>query len=244
MNTANNENDTNNQPPSTFSILIDIFASPAKAFENIKYDFPILPPLLLLISLNVILILTLYSNLDYPWFVDRMVELTAGDLSNSEKEASRQAFEMMSPNTMGGIGAFSLAVITLVIFSIMSLYFVVVSNITNDGFQFKQWFSLVTWSSLPSLLSTLASFAIIFSSNNGQIAAESLNPFTLNELIFGLNPTKGMGAFYASIDITMIWSIALLTIGYSRWTGKEMTKSFFIAATPYALFFAIRYALV
>ncbi|MCW8877654.1 MAG: YIP1 family protein [Kangiellaceae bacterium] len=240
---------TNNEPndgitpssPSSFSIFTNIFTSPDKAFNDIKADYPVVMPMLTLIALNALLVIALYASIDFQWFVDHMVELQAGELTKSEQDQTRQAFEMMSPGMMGGIGAFSVAVVLLIVFCLQAVYFVIVSGITNDGFEFKQWLSLATWSSLPSLLGTLASFVVVFTSTNGQIAPESLNPLSLNELFFGLNALKGVGNIMASTDITMFWSIALLTLGYSNWTGKSKANSFFIVILPFAIYFGVRF---
>jgi len=242
MNTPNDAV-TAEKVPSNFSILSEIFTSPGKAYENMKLDYPILFPFLTIVILNMLLVITLYSVIDYQWFIDHMVEMQAGELSKSEQDQTRQAFEMMNAGVMGGIGAVSVVIMFGVIFCLQALYFVIVSNITNDGFQFKQWFSLVSWSSMPSLLGVLAAFVVVLTASNGQVAPESMNPLTLNELFFGMNPTQGLGAIYATTDITMFWSMALTVIGYAKWTGKDVVKSSLIVLLPYLVYYGVRIAI-
>ena len=227
-----------------FDIFSNIVAAPQKAYLGIQNNYPVLFPLLSIILLNVLMILFLYASIDYEWFIDHMVELQGDDLSTAEKDQTRQALGMMSPSMMGGIGAISVAVILPIVFSIQALYFVIVSGITNDGFQFKQWFSFTAWSSIPSLIGTLASFVVILTASNGQIAPESVNPLTLNELFFGLNPIKGAGSILASTDISIFWILALMTIGYSQWTDKTLAKSFLIVSLPFVLYYGVRFLLL
>jgi len=130
------------------------------------------------------------------------------------------------------------------IFAIFSLYYVIVSNITNDGFQFKQWFSFIAWSSLPMLVDVLASAVTILTASNGQFAPESINPLTLNELFFGMDAMQGLGNIMASTSITLFATLTLLTIGYSKWTEKSLGKSFMIIIVPYVIYYGIRFLML
>jgi len=232
------------ESPSSLSILTSIITTPSKAFADIKVDFPILFPLLSIIGLNAILVVFLYANIDFGWFVDHMVESQSGDVSKAEQDQMRQGMEMMSPTMMSSFGAISVAIVLAIVFCTIALYYVIVSSITNDGFQFKQWLSFVTWTSIPSLVGTFASFVVILMSTNGQIAPETLNPLSLNALFFDLNAIDGLGNILATTDITIFWSIVLMTIGYAKWTESSMAKSFGIVILPYAIYYGIRFLML
>lgn len=223
--------------PSSISILLNVITSPQKAFEDIRKGYPLVMPLLLLMITTAFIVTFLFSNIDYEWYVEQLVQATAGDLTSAEQDQQRQGMEMMSPGVMGAIFAVIASISIPVIFCIHSAYLVIVSNINNDGFQFKQWFSFVAWCSVPMLVALLAQFVTILSSSNGQLVPEALNPLSLNALFFNLDAFAGVGKLLASIDLTMFWSIALLTIGYSQWTGKNIASSLAIVITPYVLYF-------
>lgn len=229
---------------SSFSILTNIFSSPKQAFSDIQKNYPVLLPMLIILSLNAILVVLLFMNIDFEWYIDHMVESTAGDLSKAEQDASRQTLSMMSPSTMSIFGAAGAAIGIGIIFCLTAAYLVIVSNVNNDGFQFKQWLSFVCWTSMPTLITVLASLVSIFMSSNGQIAPENLNPLSLNALFFGLDALKGAGSILASIDLSVFWSIILMTIGYSQWTGKKQTISFLIVVAPFAIFTGLRFVFV
>ncbi|WP_444994578.1 YIP1 family protein [Aliikangiella sp. IMCC44359] len=235
---------TESSTSSSISILTNIITSPQQAFKDIQHAYPILLPFLAVVLMNAVVVILLFASIDYEWYVDHMVEAQAGELSRAEQDQTRAAFEMMSPSLMSGFGAGGVIVGIGIMYSVMALYFVIVSNVTNDGFQFKQWFSFISWTSIPTLIGALASLVIIITSSNGQFAPESINPLTLNELFFGLNPLKGVGSILAKVDITMFWSIALMTIGYAQWTEKSIGKAFGIVILPYLIFYGISFLFI
>lgn len=232
------------ESPSSISILSNIITSPQQAFKDMRQSYPVLLPLLIILFVNALVITLLYTNIDYEWYVDHMVEAQAGELSKAEQDQARAAFQMMSPSIMTGVGVAGVIIGISAIYCVISLYFVIVSNITNDGFQFKQWFSFISWSSIPSIVGALASIVVIITSSNGQISPESINPLTLNELFFGLNGLKGIGSILATTDITMFWSIVLMTIGYAQWTEKSIGKAFAIVILPYLIYYGIRFLMI
>lgn len=223
------------QPSSTSysTILSNIFTSPVEAMQQVQENYNILLPLLTLMSATVVVFAYYYVAVDYQWYIDHMVEISAGELSKSEQEQTRAAFTMMSKTTMASITAITAAIGVAIVFVIQAVYFVIVSNITNDGFQFKQWMSFVAWSSLPSLLAYLAMIVYISSSSNGQIAFETLNPLSLNDLFFGLDANEGAGKMLASLDLTKFWSMYIMIVGYQKWTGKSISSSSIVVLIPF-----------
>ena len=240
----NNNNDSANvqyQAPATNSLTIlgNIFTSPAEAMEQIQESYSVMLPLLTLMAATVAVFVYYYVAVDYQWYIEHMVEMSAGDLSKSEQEQTRAGMEMMSQNTMGGIASISAAIGLAIVFVIQAVYYVIVSNITNDGFQFKQWMSFVTWTSMPALFVYLAMVVYIFTSSNGQIPFESLNPISLNELFFNLDPTVGLGKMLGSLDLTKFWSMYIMIIGYQKWTGKSMQASATVVLIPFVAIYGI-----
>jgi len=239
-----NNGDNNSAPyqPSSTSystILSNIFTSPAEAMQQVQENYNVLLPLLTLMSATLIVFAYYYVAVDYQWYIDHMVEMSAGELSKSEQEDARAVFSMMSKTTMASITAITASIGVAIVFVIQSVYFVIVSNITNDGFQFKQWMSFSAWSSLPALLSYLAMMVYIFSSSNGQIAFETLNPLSLNDLFFGFDATKGIGKMLASLDLTKFWSMYIMIVGYQKWTGKSMQASAIVVLIPFVGIYGI-----
>lgn len=223
----------------SISIFSNIFIAPQKAFKDIQYRYPIVLPLLLNMLFSAGLFLLLFTNIDFEWYVDHMVEISAGDKSKSEQDQARQLLEMLSPTMTGISSGISAAIATAIIFCGFAIYYVFISSINNDGFEFSQWFSFVCWTSVPMLIGILASIMMILFSTTGQIALESLDPLSLNQLFFRLDPTQGLGEILASTNILTFWTIGLMAMGYSSWTGKSILQSFFIVMIPYISYYAI-----
>jgi len=239
-NNASNNNESYQVSLTSYStILSNIFTSPAEAMQQVQERYNILFPLFILMLATVIVFSYYYVAVDYQWYIDHMVEISSGELSKSEQEQTRAAFSMMSQTTMGTITTITASIGIAIVFVIQAVYFVIVSNINNDGFQFKQWMSFVAWSSLPALLVYLAMIVYISSSSNGQIAFETLNPLSLNDLFFGMDATQGAGKMLASLDLTKFWSMYIMIIGYQKWTAKSMQTSATVVLIPFVGIYGI-----
>jgi len=230
---------------SSMSIMTNIFTNPGTAFSDIKVNNPILMPLFTLLVAQSLLVIFMYSNVDYQWYVDEMIT-RASDTDTSQEDIAnmRKGLEMMSGTTTGLLGAVFGSLFIMVMYSVMALYFVIISAISNDGIKFKQWFSFISWTSMPAVLGILAGYVVVFTSSNGQFLPESINPLSLNELFFNMDPAKGIGAVLAGTSVTAFWTFALMVIGYSSWTGKKVAVSVSIIAALYTVTYGIWIALV
>jgi Yip1 domain len=226
-------------PPTTgnLNILSSIFTNPTKAMTDVQERYTVAFPLLIMMALAGAVWISYFSFIDYQWFADYSVDIAAGDKSKAEQDQARAGFEMMSPTVMGGLYAVGGAIGVAIIYVIQSVYFLIVSNINNDGYQFKQWLSFVSWTSMPTILTILAMFMMVFTSKSGQIAPDALNPLSLNELIFGLEPSKGLGKILSTIHLPQLWSWAIMVIGYKTWTKKSTASSAMVVLTPFALIY-------
>jgi len=214
--------------PSSFKLVSEVFFAPRKAMQLLTIDFPVMMPLLLVVLSAAGLFAFYYSNVDFNWLIDHLTEVSAKGLSKSERTNIHNVMSQLTPGNMALIAGISVTVFIVISFVVQSGMLVLVSSVTNDGFQFKQWFSLVGWSHLPSLVTSLASAMTILISENGQIAPESINPLSLNELIFHLDPTHGWGKIFTTIDLSYFWTIALMSIGYTVWTKSHWLKGLLI----------------
>ncbi len=219
------------------TILTNIFTAPSAAMTQVQERYSVAFPLLMTIILTGIVWFSYYAMIDYEWFIDYTVETSAGELSKAEQDQTRAAISMMSPTVMGSVTAITAAIAIAVIYVIHAVYFLIVSNVNGDGYQFKQWLSFVSWTSMPILLTIFAMFAMLFASASGQIAPDTLNPLSLNELIFGLEPSKGLGKILSTIHLPQLWSWAIMVIGYKTWTKKSTASSAMVVLTPFALIY-------
>jgi len=219
------------------TIFSNLFTAPSLAMTQVQQRYNVLFPLFVMILMTALVMVAYFVVLDYAWYLDFLVETTAGELSKAEQDQQRSIMEMMSKPVMGSIAVVTSMVGIAVIYVIQAVYFLIVSNVNNDGYQFKQWFSFISWTAMPALLAILAMFVFLFSSSNGQIAPDSMNPLSLNELFFGLESSKGLGKLLSTIHLPQLWSFAVMVIGYQSWTKSSTVKSAFVVLTPFVLIY-------
>jgi hypothetical protein len=75
--------------------------------------------------------------------------------------------------------------------------------------------------------------------NSNQVSLESLDVFSLNSLLVHASPGDPWFRWATSLRLLAIWSLVLLIMGFSRWTGASMAKSTVIAVLPTVLIFGI-----
>jgi hypothetical protein len=151
----------------------------------------------------------------------------------------------LSRQTMAAFACGGSAFMLLLMYSLTGLYFAIVGKVRNNGVGFAKGFSLAAWAGVPYLLLfPLGAMQIMLASNN-QISFESLNPVTLNQLVFHYEHTHPMAGFLESISIPMIWSICLLVIGYQVWAKAPRATALKVVLLPYVVIYGawLAYAL-
>ena len=228
-----------NQDTGVFSILVNLITSPQQAYQAMKFDYPILFPLMIFIVLMITTTILYMTSVDYEWFVEQQVEMMAGDKSKAEQDLVRAQFDLMSPLVQSLVQSAFLTIGYIVMFCAYSGYYVINSGINNDGYDFKQWFSFIAWAWIPKCIMFFMAIVIILISDNGQIPQDSLNPTSLNYLFFELSPASGLGSLFSMIDLGTVWSWIIMTIGYQVWTKSSIAKSAFITLLPYIVIYGI-----
>ena len=217
--------------------LTDIVTSPTEAFRSLREKPSILFPLLLILTANVTILLCYYNTVDFPWLVDTLVQTaidrTGGDMSQEAQEQIRKAMGSMSPSVMAAINALSIAIILTLVLCLSALYFLIISAVTSDGFKFKNWLSLVSWCSVPTVFASLAALVNILISSNGQLSPYRMNPLSFTSLLsLDAGGQNTLASTLSNVDITTLWALVLLVMGYRQWTGRDLAGSAAIVLAP------------
>ena len=145
----------------------------------------------------------------------------------------------MSAGQLTGITAVGMLIAYLVAFSLQSVYLLIVSKVRNSPFTFGQGFSLAVWSAVPMLiLFPLGAMQILLASNN-QMAFESLNPLSLNQLFFQYQAGNPLAGILESVSLLMLWNIFLLVIGYQAWAKVKRATAVKIVVAPYIVIYGL-----
>lgn len=213
-----------------WATAIDIIVSPAEAFRRLRERPRFLVPLLTLAVLNAGIVFWFYQEVDLAWMIEQQMPdaLPAGQ----PPEALASGAARTVAGTLATLAAAASIVIGLVL---VAAYFAFVSMLTNDGFKFKSWFSLVGWCSLPNVLSQLASGVNLLVSDASRMLPQQLNPLSFGNLL-GTEAGPGMSQqFVMSLTPIFLWVLVLLILGYHSWTRRSVLKAAAIVLGPFGV---------
>lgn len=216
---------------SYISILTDIITAPKNAFHTLKEKPSVLFPLLLILALSAAMLAYYFSTVDFPWLIEQMVT-QQGEMSVAEQDQMREGMSFMTPLIMGGMGIVSMVLGLGFIFSAYGAYILLASKIMDIDLSFKQGVSLISWASVVTIFSIIASFVNIFLADGGRLPLEAMDPLTLDALIFNFPHENSLKSLVGSINLMQLWGYFLMVVGFSVWTKKSMLASAIIALGP------------
>ena len=144
---------------------------------------------------------------------------------------------MMSRNFMMGTSLIGAVLGAPISYAIYALYLIIVSKITRVEIGFSKWFAFSAWSSVPQFLVFPLGFIQILLSSNGQMLPSALNPVSLNQLFFHLEPAMRWATLLDSISILTLWTFVVNVIAFQQWTQKSRLVSIVVIALPSLLFY-------
>jgi hypothetical protein len=219
---------------STAGVLSNIFTAPQAAFAAIKErPRPWLPLLLIIVSICAVQF-TYMQVVDLPWLIDN--QLAASDVPTAQREQAVEAALQLSPTLYGVFAAVPSAMIILIVYALIALYYTGVSFASNDGVKFGQWFGLIAWTSLPAVFGQIASLVNLAVVDARFLPAQQLNPLSFSSL-FAIDPTGAtfVESILLSLDVTTLWSTVLQIFGYQAFTQSSIVKAAIVVLGPLAL---------
>jgi hypothetical protein len=129
----------------------------------------------------------------------------------------------------------SVFVIYSLIIALYALYLKFVSKFSFVELGWKSWFSLICWTSVPTVFGAIASWVVLLTNSNGQVPMLDLNVLSFSNLL-GLSTQGGPLLVLTPL---YIWSFALLALGYQNWTKKSLLASTLLSLGPYLLIFGL-----
>ena len=221
-----------------YNAMVDIVASPSKAFDEIRQHTAWLWwPLLAAILLTSALFIYYYNWVDFPWLVDETIRRIPAE-DRAESEAVIRQF--MSPGRSMWITVVAAAVISLLIYVIQATYLNLANKlITGADVGFGNWFSLSAWAHFVSVFGAVAGFVAMLVADSNQMATEGLAVLSMNALLVHASYDEPWFTWANSLTLVNLWTIALTVVGFARWTGAGLVKSAVITLVPWVLIFGI-----
>ena len=226
-------------------LFLELFHSPVEVFKSTRERASWVAPLLLLLICASIVKGFIAAEIDTSKAQKAMRQETANiesnpdfaDLSDVERQQTRDM-----------IGSVADAIPTILIVTapivydlglvlsmlLIALFLRIVSKPSAPEYSYAHWFSLVVWSYLPLLLGLLASLiAAIVSDQRIEQPLAFLK--WLPEGWFD----QGAAGVVADIDIPLLLSITLMSIGFRVYTGWSKLGSTGIVLIPFVIYYAV-----
>lgn len=217
----------------TFTTL---FTEPSRAYRAIEERGHAWFPILLIMASALAFHIWYFNIVDINWLVEHMVNSNPNQSSPEQRTAAKQMFTQ-STLLWGGIGGIVIG--TPLILAVFGLYYLLVGKTLGTEHSYGQWFSFISWSSLPMLLSTLVRAIQLALSDSNQVAQESLNALSLNELFVHAEVGTPWKLFADSLDLTALVCLALTVIGLKVWTKASTAACLIAALIPSVLIYGI-----
>ncbi len=218
------------------SNVINIFLEPGKVFANLKDKPTFWLPLTLALLAAFALTAFYTSRVDMVWSVEHSLETMGVEMSPAQLREIKQ--NAANPSAGSYAGAVSAPIGMAVVMALYALYYMLAGKVTGNSLSFKQGFSLVAWSGMPSLLGIL--IAIIgVSTMSPQTGMESLMLTHLDPLLTSLPIDHAWSTFAKNVDLLMFWGLFLAALGWRVWGRTTWAHAITVAALPTATMYGI-----
>lgn len=216
-----------------FQACIKIFLKPSIVFDTInKKDNWSWIPFLFTMAFAFIPVYWYFNVVDFNWYLDFIINATAGDLSPAEQENMR----VMMNKSVLTFGSLAAVIINLLVVNALMaayLHFATKSDEKNVN-EFTDWYGFTWWVSLPSVIGFVSSVLVLAFATSNQLSFASLSPLALSYWL-GLDDASDWFGITNMIRPDFFLSIYLIAVGISRWTSFERNKIYAITFTPFVI---------
>ena len=178
-----------------------------------------------------------YNSVDFAWLKDFLLDMSNPTANGEQRAAIAKliTWKVQFWSTLIGV-----VVVLLATNLLQAGYLLIVSKVQDDDdTSFLDWFNLSAWASVPRVLTTLMAAVLFASSGNRQIAPTELNPVSLNALVLHFPPTHHWAGLATSLDLTLLWSIGLVGVGFAARKHASLPRGMLVASAPYVLIYGI-----
>jgi len=204
--------------------LVNLFAAPKLAFEQLRTQPSWVVPMLLLLIIISGTTFAYFHFSNPEMLMEDMLAQASHDMSEAERAEARENLETLTVDTLKWITTAGGSVGFLLVTLLHAGYFALASMFSGTKIAFKSWLGFVTWSSLPIIFALIAGLATLFFAT-GHVTFTDLNPLSLTNL---LN--------FKSTNLDLV-PYGLMILGYRIWTQKSWLHSSLIVLTPLVLWY-------
>ena len=219
------------RPSNVLQTFVTIFMEPARAFVAIG-DRPMFwVPLITTTLATTLLSLWYFNWVDFNWLQQYMLQHTP------TMAARDAALRVLTRPFMIKTTLISAFVATPIIYLFQAVYFLLIGKLMRLTATLSKWYGLIAWSSLPAIILFPLGAIQILSAHAGELSPSQINPISLNQLIFHLEPEHSWSALLDNIDLITFWKLSLMIVGFKTWSGRSWLSSALVATFPSMIFY-------
>lgn len=225
------------QVSNPFQACNDIFFRPTAVFATIKekHNWSWLPFFIVLVMATLPLFLY-FNYVDFDWYMENVIIASMGDVSPAEQDAVRG---MVSQSTSLYGGLVATAIMLPIMTTILAIYLNLTTKSDEENVQgFTDWYGFVWWVSMPTIIGSIISVALILMASDHQINPLVTVPTTLAYLL-DIQIGNPWLSFLQSLRLETIWTIYLTVVGIVQWTNLSTQSALKIAVAPYLVIFGL-----
>lgn len=222
--------------------LIGAFFSPKATFQSIAAQPSWIVPVLLMTVFGIATAFVLNQKVDWRDVASKRIEESprAANMTPEQKEQQLAISAKVSPYFAYGFGTLGPILAVVVTAAVLLLAYNVIGGANA---KFEQAMGIVSHAMIVGLIGTVFLIIILFLKPPGTIDLE--NPVATNVGAFLPESTpKALMALAKSVDIFSIWSMLLISIGFTAVNPKKLTgKAFAIVLSVWAVYVACKMGL-
>ena len=229
--------------------LIAIFTNPRAVFDEQREDSKWLVPALVILAFTILSGVAATMNVDTEEMTRAQVEQTVEMLErqgtpqatiDQVRAATEQQVAMTASPLMSiGSAVLGAVIVFFVLVLAHALYFMIVGKVMNTGHDFSDWFAFSIWGRMPWVIAALVTIIAAFvMSPQTDLSAYNLLAFS-SWMDLPNENSMFLGQFVKSLDLMVIWSIVIMTIGFDSWTERGIGVSAAVVAIPYVVIYAL-----
>jgi hypothetical protein len=224
------------------SALVNIIAAPRLAYEQLRNKPTMLFPIVLLLVVISATTFTFFQLANPDLLIDDLLQQAGDDMSDAEREQALAGMQSMPASPLKWFSTLSGSMGLLVMLLLHAGYYYLTSMFNGTKIGFKLWLSFVAWSNIPTLFASIAGLATLLLAS-GHVPLMEINPFTLSNLLRLESDNPALVSVMNNLDLTRLWSVGLMLIGYRIWTQKSWLHCCTVVMLPLLVIFGAMFAL-
>lgn len=212
-----------------FQRIIGVLFSPGETFRDIAAKPDFLAPIIVILIVSIASSIVIAPRVDFESAIREQMEesgkMSPADVDRAVRFASAFAKAML----------YAAPVINFIFFGVIAGVLLLAFRLFGGEGGFKQALSATLYAWMPMIIAGLIGMIILLA--RGSVSADQLANLVMSNLGFMVDQKENMVAFalLSSIDVFVIWTLALLIIGFSHLSKMSTGKSAAIVLSLWAV---------